>query len=152
MWEWVLSFLRKAFCICCRIIQPLAYENESLAFCGSLPRFAAKWDLAPQHVRQLDGFDVTFSWCWCSIMRFMHFLWLRSTAGTIASQVPSATYDCGYNFFADSFQRLAIMAPLRVWLSVAPTMGFCQELTTMVPLKASSQDSMTTTPFAGFCY
>ena len=53
-------------------MQPPAYENKSLAFCRSLPRFAIKWDLAPQHVRQLDGFDVTFSWCWCSIMWLTH--------------------------------------------------------------------------------
>ena len=41
-------------------------------------------------------------------------LWLRSTASTIASHLSSAIYDCGYSFSANSFQRLAIMAPLWV--------------------------------------
>ena len=81
---------------------------------------------------------------------FLSMLWLRSTASTIASQVSFATYDCGYSFSVDSFQRLAIMAPLRVWLSVAPIMGFCQELTTMVPLLASSQEFITTTLLLAF--
>ena len=78
---------------------------------------------------------------------FPSMIWLRSTASTIASQVSSTTYDCGYSFSADSFQRLVIMAPLPVWLSIAPIMGFCQELTTMVPLLASSQEFMTMTLF-----
>ena len=77
-------------------------------------------------------------------------LWLRSTASTIASHVFSATYDYGYSFSADSFQRLVIMAPLQVWLSVAPIMGFCQELTTMVPLLDSSQEFITTTLLLAF--
>ena len=67
---------------------------------------------------------------------FPSMLWVRSTASTVASHVSSATYNCGYSFSADSFERLAIMAPLRAWLSVAPIIGFCQELTTMVPLLA----------------
>nr|POF11724.1 hypothetical protein CFP56_49261 [Quercus suber] len=40
-------------------------------------------------------------------------LWLRSTTSTIASNVSSATYDYGYSFSADSFQRLVIMALLQ---------------------------------------
>ena len=140
-------------------------------------------NFSPQHVRQMDELDITFSWCWCSIMWFMHswvkkirchgstschivknssllenlgksyflsMLWLRSTASTIASQVSFATYDCGYSFSVDSFQRLAIMAPLRVWLSVAPIMDFCQKLTTMILLLASSQEFMTTTLLLAF--
>ena len=45
---------------------------------------------------------------------FPSMLWLHSTATTIASYLSYATYDCCYNFSEDSFQRLAIMAPLRV--------------------------------------
>ena len=45
---------------------------------------------------------------------FPSMLWLCSTTSTIASHLSSATYDCGYSFSADSFQRLAIMAPLGV--------------------------------------
>ena len=45
---------------------------------------------------------------------FPSMLWLHSTASTIASHLSSAIYDYGYSFFVDSFQRLAIMAPLRV--------------------------------------
>ena len=45
---------------------------------------------------------------------FPSMLWLHSTTNTIASQVSSAKYDCGYSFSADSFQKLAIMALLRV--------------------------------------
>ena len=81
---------------------------------------------------------------------FPSMLWLRSIASTIASHLSPAIYDCGHSFFADSFQRLAIMAHLLVWLSVAPIMGFCQELTTMVPLLASSQEFMTMTLFLAF--
>ena len=81
---------------------------------------------------------------------FPSMLWLRSTASTIASQVSSTTYDCGYSFSANSFQRLAIMAPLWVWLSVATIMGFCQELTTMVHLLASSQEFITMTLLLAF--
>ena len=81
---------------------------------------------------------------------FPSMLWLCSTTSTIASHLSSATYDCGYSFYADSFQRLAIMAPLRVWLSVAPIMDFCQKLTTMILLLASSQEFMTTTLLLAF--
>ena len=81
---------------------------------------------------------------------FPSMLWLRSTTSTIASHVFSATYDCGYSFSADSFQRLAIMAHLWVWLSVAPIMDFCQELITMVPLLASSQEFITMTLLLAF--
>ena len=44
---------------------------------------------------------------------FPSMLWLRSIASTIASHVSSATYDCGYSFSTNSFEILAIMAPLR---------------------------------------
>ena len=81
---------------------------------------------------------------------FLSMLWLCSTASTIASHVSSATYDCGYSFSADSFQRLAIMAHLWVWLSVAPIMDFCQELITTVPLLASSQEFITMTLLLAF--
>ena len=81
---------------------------------------------------------------------FPSMLWLHSSASTIAFDVFFATYDYGYSFSIDSFQRLAIMTPLWVWLSVAPIVGFCQELVTMVPLLASSQEFMTTTLLLAF--
>ena len=115
------------------------YENKPLAFSRRLPVFAAEWALAPS---MWDN--------WMSLISpslgvdapsrgsciFPSMLWLRSTATTIASHVSFATYDCGYSFSADSFEWLTIMAHLRAWLSVAPIMGFCQELTTTVPLLA----------------
>ena len=81
---------------------------------------------------------------------FPRMLWLHSATSTIASHVSSATYDYANSFSADSFQRLAIMAPLWVWLSVAPIIGFCQELTTMVPLLVPSQEFITMTLLLAF--
>ena len=40
--RWAFSFLKKSFCIFCRMRQPPVFENESLAFCRRLPKFCCR--------------------------------------------------------------------------------------------------------------